>query len=105
VFTIDRIGRSRSTGLDVHDQTESVFTIHRSAQPTHEFMALMLCVHRPSITVIARTLQQAGLIRYAQGKITVLDRDGLETTACDCYRTVRERFDQILGSSPLMSGS
>ena len=64
---------------------------------TQEFMALMLCVQRPSITVVARLLQQAGMIRYTQGRVTVLDRAGLEATACDCYRAVRERFDQILG--------
>jgi CRP-like cAMP-binding protein len=64
---------------------------------TQEFLALMLCVHRPSITVVARMLQQAGIIRYSQGRITVLDRDGLEATACECYRAVRARFDQILG--------
>ena len=57
----------------------------------------MLCVHRPSVTVVARTLQQAGIIRYAQGRITVLDRDSLEATACECYRAVRQRFDQLLG--------
>jgi len=45
---------------------------------TQEFMALMLCVQRPSITVVARTLQQAGIIRYVQGRVTVLDRDGLQ---------------------------
>ena len=64
---------------------------------TQEFMAMMLCVQRPSVTVVARTLQQAGIIRYAQGRVTVVDRDGLEATACDCYRAVRERFDQLLG--------
>jgi CRP-like cAMP-binding protein len=64
---------------------------------TQEFLALMLCVQRPSITVVARMLQQAGLIRYAQGKVTVLDRKGLEATACECHRTVRQRFDQLLG--------
>jgi CRP-like cAMP-binding protein len=64
---------------------------------TQEFLALMLCVQRPSVTVVARTLQQAGIIRYAQGQVTVLERDGLEATACDCYQAVRERFDQLLG--------
>ena len=64
---------------------------------TQEFLALMLFVHRPSITVIARLLQQVGLIRYAQGMVTVVDRAGLEATACDCYRAVRERFDQLPG--------
>lgn len=64
---------------------------------TQEFLALMLCVQRPSITVVARVLQQAGLIRYAQGKVTVLDREGLEASVCDCYRAVQDRFVQLLG--------
>ena len=78
--------------LMAHDRAES-----DDLPLTQEFLALMLCVQRPSITVVARTLQQAGIIRYASGTITVLDRDGLEATACDCYRAVRDRFDRLLG--------
>ncbi len=77
--------------LMAHDRGES-----DDLPMTQEFMALMLCVQRPSITVVARALQQAGIIQYAQGRVTVLDRDGLEATACDCYRVVRERFDRLL---------
>jgi CRP-like cAMP-binding protein len=64
---------------------------------TQEFLALMLCVYRPSVSVVARTLQRAGLIRYGRGHVTVLDRDGLEATACDCYGTVKRRFERLLG--------
>ena len=64
---------------------------------TQEFLALMLCVHRPSITVVARILQRAGLIRYSKGSISILDRAALEATACDCYRTVQDRFKYLLG--------
>jgi len=64
---------------------------------TQEFLALMLCVYRPSITVVAGVLQRAGMIRYTKGSITVLDRAALEATACDCYETVRGRFKQLLG--------
>ena len=78
--------------LMAHDRADS-----NELPLTQEFLALMLCVHRPSVTVVARTLQQAGIIRYAQGRITVLDRDSLEATACECYRAVRQRFDQLLG--------
>jgi CRP-like cAMP-binding protein len=63
---------------------------------TQEFLALMLCVHRPSITVVARTLQRAGIIRYGRGHIAVLDRAALEATSCDCYSAVQRRFDRIL---------
>ncbi len=64
---------------------------------TQEFMALMLGVHRPSITVTAGILQRAGLIRYASGMITVLDRASLEASACECYRTVQRRSARLLG--------
>jgi CRP-like cAMP-binding protein len=64
---------------------------------TQEFLALMLCVYRPSITVVAGILQRAGMIRYAKGSITVLDRSAIEATACDCYSTVQKRFKQLLG--------
>lgn len=55
---------------------------------TQEFLALMLCVHRPSVTVAARALQDMGLIRYSGGAITVLDRARLETAACGCHAAV-----------------
>jgi len=64
---------------------------------TQEFLALMLCVYRPSITVVASTLQRAGIIRYGRGHITVLDRSALEATSCDCYMAVKRRFDRLLG--------
>src|ERR1700759_2247558 len=54
---------------------------------TQEFLSLMLCVYRPSITIVAGILQRAGIIRYSKGNITILDRDALEATSCDCYRT------------------
>ena len=65
---------------------------------TQEFLGLMLCVYRPSITVVASTLQRAGIIRYGRGHITVLDRSALEATSCDCYVAVKRRFDRLLGS-------
>lgn len=51
---------------------------------TQQFLAYMLGVYRPSVSVVARTLQQAGLIRYERGSITILDRPGLEDAACEC---------------------
>jgi CRP-like cAMP-binding protein len=65
---------------------------------TQEFLALMLCVYRPSITVVAGVLQRAGIIRYGRGLITVLDRGALEATACDCYNRVKLRFERLLKS-------
>jgi len=63
---------------------------------TQEFLAHMLGVRRPSVTVAAGALQRAGLIRYARGRIRVLDRAALEAGACECYDTVRQEFDRLL---------
>ena len=63
---------------------------------THEFLASMLGVRRAGVTVTAGELQRSGLIRYHHGQITIRDRDGLQATACECYRIDHERF---MGSS------
>ena len=63
---------------------------------TQEFLAQMLGVRRPSVTVAAGLLQKSGLIRYQRGKIRVVDRPGLEAGACECYETVRQEFDRLL---------
>ena len=65
---------------------------------TQEFLALMLCVYRPSVTVDAGALQRAGIIRYGRGLITVLDRGALEAAACDCYNRVKLRAQLLLQS-------
>jgi CRP-like cAMP-binding protein len=64
---------------------------------TQDFVAMMLGVHRPSITVTAGILQRAGLIRYSAGIITVLDRASLEASSCECYAVVRRRAAILLG--------
>ena len=64
---------------------------------THEFLASMLGVRRASVTVAAGMLQKAGLIRYVRGKITIVDRAGLEQASCECCRTVRERYERVVG--------
>jgi hypothetical protein len=53
---------------------------------TQEFVAMMLGATRPTVTVVARTLQKAGLITYRRGRVTILDRNGLESASCECYR-------------------
>jgi hypothetical protein len=58
----------------------------------------MLGTRRSGITVAATNLQQAGIIRYSRGKITVLDRDKLKSTACECYSVIKEEFSRLLGS-------
>lgn len=62
---------------------------------TQEFLAQMLGVHRPTVSDPAQRLQSEGLIRYRRGVITVTDRDGLERTACECYRIVKSEFDDL----------
>jgi CRP-like cAMP-binding protein len=66
---------------------------------TQEFLAVMLCVHRPGVTVAARLFQQAGLIRYGHGQMRITDREGLEAASCECYSAVRRQFEKILGSA------
>ena len=66
---------------------------------TQELLAIMLCVHRPGVTVAARLFQQAGLIRYSNGQITITDRGGLEAAACECHDVVAREFQRLLGSS------
>lgn len=55
---------------------------------TQEFLAMMLGVTRPSVTLVAGTLQKAGLITYRRGRITIVDREKLESASCECYRAV-----------------
>jgi len=62
---------------------------------SHEFLAIMLGVRRQSVTVVAGTLQAAGLISYKHGHVKILDRKGLEAAACECYAVVRRKFDGI----------
>jgi hypothetical protein len=57
----------------------------------------MLGVHRPSVSLIARGFQQLGLIRYSRGLVVIVDRPGLEEASCECYATVRARFEQVMG--------
>jgi CRP-like cAMP-binding protein len=63
---------------------------------TQELLADMLGVRRSTVTLIDRALQKAGLIEYRRGAITVLDRSGLEAAACECYRVIRERYEDLL---------
>lgn len=62
---------------------------------SHEVLAMMLATTRPTVTVVARTLQRAGLIAYTYGKVRILDRAGLEQAACSCYAGIRQQFDAL----------
>ncbi|MBE9042122.1 Crp/Fnr family transcriptional regulator [Oscillatoriales cyanobacterium LEGE 11467] len=79
--------------LSVHD------CIQKDELPlTQEFIANMLGIRRSGVTVAAGILQQAGIIRYHRGHITILNQEDLEATACECYRLVQSEFIRLLGS-------
>ncbi len=63
---------------------------------TQELIANMLGVRREGVTESATKLQKAGLIRYSRGRITVLDRGGLESRSCECYGVVKREYDRLL---------
>jgi len=63
---------------------------------TQELISNMLGVRREGVTESANKLQQAGLISYARGRITVLDRAGLEKRTCECYAVVKREYDRLL---------
>ncbi len=63
---------------------------------TQEFLAEMLGVQRSTVSDVARTIQDKGLIRQGRGVITVTDRPGLEAAACECYEIIRQKFQQLL---------
>ncbi len=64
---------------------------------TQKFIANMLGVRRSSVTVAIDTLQSAGMIRSSQDKITILDRESLENTSCECYFFLKQEFQSLLG--------
>lgn len=65
---------------------------------TQELIANMLGVRREGVTEAAGKLQRAGLINYTRGRITVIDRPGLEKRVCECYQVVKTEFDRLLPS-------
>ena len=63
---------------------------------TQEFLAEMLGVRRPGVTVAMGILEKAGLIAHGRGNITVVDRAGLERASCECYQTLRDRQSKVI---------
>ena len=64
---------------------------------TQEFLAEMLGVRRTSVSTVAHTLQQAGFLKYARGRIHIVNLEGLQESACECYYTVCRHYDTLLG--------
>lgn len=73
--------------------------VHQASFPlTQEFLAQMLGVRQPSVSIATGMLTQAGFIRYLRGNVTIVDRPGLEAAACDCYRLITAESDRLVGS-------
>ena len=66
---------------------------------TQEFVAMMLGVTRPTVTVVAVTLQRADLIKYHRGHITILDGRKLEEASCECYRAATNMLLSVTGAA------
>ena len=72
--------------------------VHQASFPlTQEFLAEMLGVRRPTVSIAASLLARAGLVSYVRGRITILDRPGLEAASCDCYRIIAGEFEHLVG--------
>ncbi len=82
----ERLARWLLTTRDRADSDE--FTL------TQEFLAQMLGVRRPSVSIAGAALQRAGLITYSRGRIKILDPAGLEEVSCGCYRFIRDSFEK-----------
>jgi CRP-like cAMP-binding protein len=65
-------------------------------QLTQEYLATMLGVRRPTVTLVAKRLQASGLIQYRRGRIVVRDRAGLARLSCECYGVVRSHFERLI---------
>lgn len=77
--------------LQTHDRVgEDSFSL------THEFLAAMLGVRRAGVTVALGALQSAGFITYQRGRLAVVDRAGLESAACECYRVITDEYNRLL---------
>lgn len=63
---------------------------------THDFVAAMLAIRRPTVSIVFATLQNAGAIRYTRGRIVVLDRMALERASCECYHAINTTLSRLL---------
>ena len=82
--------------LSAHDRAEA-----DTFRMTHEFLAMMLGVRRPGVTVAVQSLQSSGMMTYNHGTMTILDRKSMEAAACECYRVIQDEFTRLLGPASL----
>jgi CRP-like cAMP-binding protein len=64
---------------------------------TQEYLAEMLGVRRTSVTAVAKALQESGLIKYARGKIQILDAKAMQKMTCECYGSVKTLYEKLIG--------
>ena len=76
--------------LQTHDRVK-----HDEFKLRHEFLAIMLGCHRPTVTVVLGTLTTAGLISTGYGRIRILDRAGVEEAACECYEAISSQYTRL----------
>lgn len=65
---------------------------------TQEFLADMLGVQRTTVTAVARSLQEKGVIRYRRGVVDIVDRQALQAMTCECYGVIRNTYKRLLGT-------
>jgi CRP-like cAMP-binding protein len=83
--------------LTTHDQVDG-----QPFELTHQFLSQMLGVRRATVTVTAGGLQEAGLIKYHRGIVSVVNRDGLEALACECYAIIRNEYARQLAGRAVL---
>ena len=79
--------------LEVQDRVEK-----DDLMLTQEFIADMLGVRRAGVTQAAQKLQENGFIQYSRGHVHILNQQGLEAASCECFRTVKDEYDRLLGT-------
>lgn len=78
--------------LEAHDRVR-----RDQFELTQDFLACMLGVTRPSVTLAVGIIQQAGFVAYHRGRVTILNRESLEGSACECYRIIARHINALLG--------
>jgi hypothetical protein len=86
-----RVGSRCRWILSMHDRADQ-----DALSLTYEFLTEMLSVQRNIVSAVTRTFQTAGLIWQSRGSVTVIDRIGLEETACECYGRIRRIYERLL---------